>query len=442
MEAILETRSIIRRARWLIQWRFGFVFLLAAATFSAQVIFHIGLFSACLYGIACCVFLYNILLWLLLCYLTRKRHELSYKHINRILNLQISADLLILTAVLYFSGGIANPFFFYYIFHMIVASMLLSSRMSYLQATLAVVLFAGMIGLQYSGILRYYELKGFMQENLYQDLKYILAVLIVLTTTLYGAVYLTTSIIQQLRKQQDRLESANEQLQEKDQVKNKYVLRVSHDIKSHLAAIKGCLDILSAHLVGPLNPEQTDLVERADRRTSKCIQFLSALLKLTQMRLTGQMEKEGFSLKNAVFNAFSSAEELALAKAIGMTYELDPAVDELYGSRVLIEDTITNLLANAVKYTPSGGRVHLEVQTQADWILVKIQDTGIGIPPEEIDRIFEEFYRASNARKVERDGTGLGLSMAREVIERHGGKISVMSDSAGSTFTVTLPKTR
>ena len=228
------------------------------------------------------VFLYNCLLCLLLIWLTRRGHELRFKPINRILNLQISADLLILTAVLYFSGGVANPFFFYYIFHMIVASMLLSSRMSYLQATLAVVLFSGMLGLQYTGVLRYYELKGFMQQNLHKDLDYIAAVLIVLTTTLYGAVYLTTSIIKQLRKQQDRLEKANEQLLQKDQVKNKYVLRVSHDIKSHLAAVKGCLDILSAHLVGPLNTEQMDLVERADRRTSRCMHFLSSLLRLTR----------------------------------------------------------------------------------------------------------------------------------------------------------------
>lgn len=442
MEAILETKSITKRAWWLIQWRFGFIFLLAAVTFVAQVFFQIGIYSPGLYGIACFVFLYNSLLYLLLTWLTRKGHELTFKHINRILNLQISADLLILTAVLYFSGGVANPFFFYYIFHMIVASMLLSSRMSYLQATLAVILFAGMLGLQYAGILRYYELKGFMQQNLHKDLDYILAVLIVLTTTLYGAVYLTTSIIKQLRKQQDRFEKANEQLLQKDQVKNKYVLRVSHDIKSHLAAVKGCLDILSAHLVGPLNTEQMDLVERADRRTSRCIHFLSSLLRLTRMRLTGQIEREYFSLKNAVFNAFASAEDKASAKSIRMAYDLDPSVDEVYGSRVLIEDTITNLLANAVKYTPDGGSVHLQVQDQGDFILVKIKDTGIGIPPEEIEKIFEEFYRATNARKIERDGTGLGLSMAREVVERHGGKIKVVSDSSGSTFSLTLPKIR
>ena len=95
MEAILETKSITKRAWWLIRWRFGFIILLVGATFVAQVFFDIDLFSAGLYGIACFVFLYNLLLGLLLSWLTRRGHDLSYKHINRILNLQISADLLI-----------------------------------------------------------------------------------------------------------------------------------------------------------------------------------------------------------------------------------------------------------------------------------------------------------------------------------------------------------
>ena len=442
METILGTKDIAKRALWLIKWRFGFIFLLAAATFAAQALFRIQLSSMPLYALACAVLFYNLALLFTLKHLTRAGREISHTNVNRILNLQISADVVILTSILYFSGGVENPFFFYYIFHMILASMLLSRRMSYFQVTLAVFLFGGLLLCQYNGVLRYYGLEGFVDAGLYRHFPYLLAVFFVFASTLYGAVYLTTSVVNQLHKHQLSLEAAHEQLVHKDRLKNEYVMRVSHDIKSHLAAIKSCLDILSAHMVGSLNDEQKDLIERADRRTSRCIQFLSALLKLTRMRLTGTIEKERFSLKNSIYNSFVSVEDKAAAKNIQLHHTLDPSVDEIFGSPVLIEDTITNILINAVKYTPAGGSVQMQVYDRDDEVLIEVTDTGIGIPEDEKGRVFEEFYRASNAKKIERDGTGLGLSMAKEVVERHSGKIWLQSGPGGSTFFFTLPKNK
>ena len=98
------------------------------------------------------------------------------------------------------------------------------------------------------------------------------------------------------------------------------------------------------------------------------------------------------------------------------------------------------MLFNAVKYTPAGGRVGLEVKPDGDFVQVKIMDTGIGIPETALPHIFQEFYRAENARAVERDGTGLGLAFAKQVVERHGGRIWVENNpGGGSTFTFTLP---
>jgi two-component system sensor histidine kinase SenX3 len=108
----------------------------------------------------------------------------------------------------------------------------------------------------------------------------------------------------------------------------------------------------------------------------------------------------------------------------------------------LIEETITNMLFNAVKYTPDGGRVGMEVKRNGNVVQVRITDTGIGIPETSLPRIFDEFYRAENARAVERDGTGLGLAFAKQVVERHGGRIWAENNpGGGSTFTFTLPWT-
>ena len=107
---------------------------------------------------------------------------------------------------------------------------------------------------------------------------------------------------------------------------------------------------------------------------------------------------------------------------------------------MLIEETITNILLNAVKYTPHGGRVGLDVKRDGTFVEIRVTDTGIGVPESARLRLFEEFYRADNARAAERDGTGLGLAFAKQVVERHGGRIWVEDNPAGgSIFIFTLP---
>jgi signal transduction histidine kinase len=165
-----------------------------------------------------------------------------------------------------------------------------------------------------------------------------------------------------------------------------------------------------------------------------------SLLKLTRMKLSGRLDVERFSLRRCVLSSLASVQSKANEKAIALHHETDPSVDEVLGEAVLIEETITNMLFNAVKYTPNGGRVDLEVKREGTFVRVKITDTGIGIPEEALPHIFQEFYRAENARAIERDGTGLGLAFARQVIERHGGQIWAENNpGGGSTFTFTLP---
>ncbi|MDP2941540.1 MAG: sensor histidine kinase, partial [Candidatus Omnitrophota bacterium] len=120
---------------------------------------------------------------------------------------------------------------------------------------------------------------------------------------------------------------------------------------------------------------------------------------------------------------------------------VDAGIDRIRATREYIEEAISNLLANSIKYTPSNGKIDIMVSDNGNSILIQIKDTGIGIPKSELSRIFEEFYRASNAKQVERDGTGLGLSIAKQIVQRHNGKIWAESEEGkGSTFSIILPK--
>ncbi|OHB67530.1 MAG: hypothetical protein A2Y76_03835 [Planctomycetes bacterium RBG_13_60_9] len=440
MESLLKNTNLIQRAYWLIKLRWVAIVTLVVATFIAGRFMGVSLPATVLYAISAALLVYNFVLYDLLRYWTWGGKQPSNTRIGGILTFQICADLFILAAILHFSGGIENPFLFFFVFHMIIASILRSKLQSYVQATLAVVLFGGLVLLEGAGLIGHYDLVGFAGQGLYRDRTFVLGFLFVFTVTLYLVVYMTTSISEQLRIQQDDLERANALLQEKDQVKNEYVLRVTHDIKGHLAAIQSCVEVVSNEMVGPLNEKQKDLVGRAHRRITKCLGFVTALLKLTRMKLSGRLDLERFSLRTCILSSLATVQSRAQAKSIALDHRIDPAVDEVLGEAVLIEETITNMLFNAVKYTPEGGKVRMEVKPDGSFIQVRIADTGIGIPEADLPHIFEEFYRAENARAIERDGTGLGLAFAKQVIERHGGRIWVENNpTGGSTFTFTLP---
>jgi signal transduction histidine kinase len=440
MQGLLKSTSLVQRAYWLIRLRWVAIAALAAAAFGASEFMGVSLPVARLYTIAAVVLLYNLGLYELLRYWTQGGKEPSDARIGGILAMQISTDLFILTAILHFSGGIENPFLLFFAFHMIIASILRSRRQSYMQATLAVILFGGLVVLEAIEGLPHYSLKGFAGHGLYRDGRYVLGTLFVFSVTLYLIVYMTTSISEQLSRHQEALERANAQLREKDKVKNEYVLRVTHDIKGHLAAVLGSLDVISGEMLGPLNAGQRDFVSRAYRRTTSCLEFIGALLKLTRMKLTGRLEAEQFSLRKCVLNALSLVQSRAGDKSIALAHRMDPDIEMIWGESVLIEDTIANILLNAVKYTPQGGRVDLEVKRDHDFVQIRVADTGIGVPESALPRLFEEFYRADNARATERDGTGLGLAFAKQVVERHGGQIWFQDNpGGGSVFTFTLP---
>ena len=441
MENLFQSKSLVQRSYWLIRLRWLAIAGLIVATFAADKVMNVVLPTSQLYRLSLILLFYNFVLYDLTCYLTWKGRIPSAARVNGLIAFQMSGDLVILTVILHFSGGIENPFFLYFVFHTILVSILLSRLHSYLQATFAVLLFGALVFLEYLQVIPHYALTGFVAHGHYRNGLFVFGNFFVFTTMIYLVVYLTTSLSEQLRQQQREIAQAVAQLRQKDDLKNEYVLRLTHDIKGHLAAIQSCLDIVVDQLVGPLNEKQRDFVERAHRRTGKCINFTTALLKLTRMKLTGQLEMDYFPLRNVVFNALSAVERRAKEKTLTVSQHIDHGVDEIYGEPLLIEETITNVLFNAARYTPDGGHIQLRVEDEGPTVIIKIKDTGIGIPKQDIERIFEEFYRAENARKVERDGTGLGLSIAKQVVERHKGQIWAENNpEGGSTFNIRLPK--
>ncbi|MHC4271318.1 MAG: sensor histidine kinase, partial [Planctomycetota bacterium] len=310
-----------------------------------------------------------------------------------------------------------------------------------MQCTFAVLLFGLLILLEYMQLINHYCLKGFVERCLYKDGLFVLGTYFVFATAMYLVVYMASYIATRLRKAEEAHRDANILLQEKDHIKDEYVLRLTHDIKGHLAAIQSCLDVVVHRIDSSFDKKQVDFIDRAHNRTKQVTHFVRTLLRLTQMRLNNNMEMEIFSLKDAIHNGVLAVENRAYEKSIDLKTNIELTGDKILGDFFSIEEMVTNLLLNAIKYTPEKGIVQINAKEDGDSFLVEVSDTGIGIPQHELPNVFDEFYRASNARKIERDGTGLGLPIVKQIVERHNGRIGVESEEGhGSKFYFTLPK--
>lgn len=441
MEPVSENIRLLKRAYWLVRLRWIAIVCVGAATYVSSNLLGIELQNAALYSIAILLALYNLIVLLLLNHFAKQGNEIPHVAVKKIINVQISADLLILTVLLHFSGGIENPFVFYFIFHMIIASILLSLWDSYLQATFAVLVFGLLILLEYLQLIPHYCLRGFAPTCLHRNKLYILGTFFVFATASYLAVYMASYISVRLKRTERAYMQANTLLQKKDQIKDEYVLRVTHDIKSHLATIQSCLGMVVNKVVDPHDEQKVEFVDRAYTRTIKLTNFVKTLLKLTQMRLNDKLEIDVFPLRDTVHNAVAAVRTKAEDKSIILNCDVDSSVDTISGNQFSIEEVFTNLLLNAIRYTPEKGTVTIGAKNGMDCVVIEIADTGIGIPADELEDVFDEFFRASNARKFQKDGTGLGLSIAKYIVERHGGKIWIDSiEDTGTKFWITLPK--
>lgn len=235
-----------------------------------------------------------------------------------------------------------------------------------------------------------------------------------------------------------------EQLAELDRLKAEFVSIASHELKTPVSVIEGYAEMLEDGLYGPVTGKQVQTLRYIQEQTGVLAERVNQLLSLSRLEARGlelkPMEVDPRSLVEGVRQAFGA---LAAQKGIRFVVEAEPSLPasvELDPDQVRHE-LLGNLISNAFKFTPSGGRVRVRAAGRDGYLSIQVRDTGEGIPPAQLPYIFEKYYQAgSHAGKV---GTGLGLAIAREVAEAHGGTIEVESrPGEGTSFEVLLPITQ
>ena len=449
--------ELIDRIYWLVKLRWlavlGTVIVICVASVRLPGVFsmtHLLALSAliALYNLFFYLYAHEIRVW------TDSDKKLRCATI--LVHAQIILDLLSLTLLLHYSGGVESPFFAYYVLHIILASILLSRLATALYACMATFLYAAMVILEYLGIASHTHLVSILDPELYRRETFIIAAIFALASTLFFAVYIASSITSQLRQRErelaearnqcqmrgDALAEANEKLRELDKAKTRFLLTVTHELRAPVAAIQSFLDLI---LQGYVEQDKVnEVLQRSRNRTAELLDLIADLLQMARVR---EMDRQHVTIE-PVDTASVMEEVYALLR--GEAEEKGQTVDiEIARELALVsanEDHLkviwTNLISNAIKYTPVNGRIHIRIEQNSDkrCVVGSVQDTGIGIDKDSLPRIFEEFFRTDEAKAVSARGTGLGLSITKRLVETYGGHMEVESEPGkGSTFSFALP---
>ena len=244
--------------------------------------------------------------------------------------------------------------------------------------------------------------------------------------------------VQALEQEAAELTRAKEELERLDRFKTTFMLTVAHELRAPLTALQSFLLTLLKGYIPP--DQQQPVLQHAIGRSQELLDLVDDLLKLAAVKSEQEMKKrEVFSLADPLDKVLPLLKAQAEGKGLTLALEvhqrpLVKADPEQMGQ------LWTNLISNAIKYTPSGGQIRVVLEEKEGWAMGMVEDTGIGIAPEDQSHIFEEFYRTRQAKEMEPRGTGLGLPLVKRIVEGHGGTIEVESAlSQGSRFIFRLP---
>jgi two-component system sensor histidine kinase KdpD len=230
-----------------------------------------------------------------------------------------------------------------------------------------------------------------------------------------------------------------EAAREADRLKGELLATVSHELRTPLGAIKGHATTLARFGTRMPLEQQHEFLETIDRATDRLSELIDNLLLLQRVDAGGlPIHLEPVDLVELAEEVLTELGPRAARREITAT--IDPALPLVYGDGLRLRQVLLNLLDNALKYSPDGGAVHLDLSVAGDDVLVRVRDEGLGIPPEQLEQVFERFHRVDSDRTRTIRGTGLGLAICNAIVQAHGGRIWAESagEGRGSTFYVTL----
>jgi len=252
-----------------------------------------------------------------------------------------------------------------------------------------------------------------------------------------------------LKNTNEQLILTNAELARATRLKDEFLANMSHELRTPLNAILGMSEGLQEQVFGSLNERQQKAIATIERSGRHLLELINDILDLSKIE-SGKLELQisEVSVTSLCESSLTFVKQIAMKKNIKLNLQISQEIGSIHVDNRRIRQVLINLLSNAVKFTPEGGNVTLEVRLESDkamqkspsQILFSVKDTGIGIAPEDMDKLFQSFVQIDSSLSRQYTGTGLGLSLVRRMVELHGGSVTVESEiGKGSCFTVKLP---
>ncbi len=225
---------------------------------------------------------------------------------------------------------------------------------------------------------------------------------------------------------------------ELDKLKRDFVAAFTHDLRTPLATVKGYVELV--RMDGPLTERQEEDLDGVARAANLMKALVEDLLELSRLERLEQLSRESINLDEAIQSSINAMRPLARSKQVDLLLDRTDKKLGIEGNSVLFARAVGNLIDNAIKYSPKGSQIHVNLDQNDDRALISVVDNGPGIRAKDLPRVFEKFYRARPELDEDVPGTGLGLAIVKSIVEQHGGQVWVESEpDKGSTFTIAFP---
>jgi signal transduction histidine kinase len=427
--------SMLRRDKWLIRLRWFAILGL----FSGVILLKtIALGPS--YSLNAMALVGFILVGMNLLYLTyaSAQKQRGMPSLVILLNLQMVMDLLLLTVLIYLTGSAESPLSFFYVFHIILASIIFPGGFSYLYSLLVILLYSGLLLLEQFSFVTH--VCFFNEIHLMNDSRFVVGIWFIVVVTMIVSAYLAQNVTDRHRRVRLELEAVNLKLQEINETKTTFFRYASHEMKAPIATIQSTLMVIE-EILGPQADERViNMLNRAIGRTSETIGMLKDLADLTYGNFQEQQNFENLNLRQILDDIVADAKPNSDRKKQSLSFSAVDMPFDYFGDSNALRKIFKNLISNAIRYTQDSGNIEVSLEKIESKYVVKVADNGPGIPASEQTNIFKEFYRTPSARKLISEGTGLGLAIVMRMVELHGGDIQVDSqEGKGATFTVHLP---
>jgi len=471
-----EEAALLVRLRVFVSLRWIAILGVLIATLTASLVFHIDFPTIPVYIICFVIAIYNLVFFF---QAKNLKNEPSQQVMHKAItysNIHILLDLLALTILIHFTGGIENPFIFYFVIHAIAASISLERRTTYAYAALALALVLLIVGLEYAGWIPHYNLHGFADPNLYHIGSYVLPILVALATLLYGATYMTTAISGELKKRQrevlhlgnellekktaevarekemqeklskayEELRQSNQQLQESQEQLiqaekltslGELAASIAHEVNNPLSGVLVYTQLMVKKMKGD-GMSKENALEYLTKMESELNRSTKMVRNLLDFARQSQPAFRHVNVNEVVNRALDLAANTAKIQQVQVIKELAPSLPDITADFDQLQQVCTNLMLNAIQAMPNGGKLSLRTSLDKNFVKIEVRDTGYGISTENMRKLFTPFFTT----KQEVKGVGLGLAISYGIIQRHHGRIDVQSkEKEGTIFTIYLP---